>query len=395
MLCLSTLAMIGLSWPLWVDGDDFPRVPFVPGLPRVAPRVSWILLGSIAAMLALAASGRAWRATMAAAVALLAVEVAGDQSRLQPWAYQFGVVGLALAATSGPRGLRLARWYAISLYLYSGLSKLDVSFVRELGATFLGAALGPVGVSPWGWPAPARSAAILAMPAWEVGVAIGLMFGPTRRPALGAAIVLHSALLAILGPWNLGHSPIVLVWNGAMIAQALILFGPAPEPVRPGDRDTRLGPAARLAMGIALVLPIFERAGLCDSWPAHALYASHAERADVFLHEDDLDRYPEPVRRRTAPEGPGPWRRLDLTGWSRDARGVPPYPQGRVGLGMAEFLAARYGGGPPVKVVLRGRADWRDGRRDRVECVGIRAIRREGDRSRINAHPSGVDRPDP
>src|SRR5436305_1432729 len=77
--------------------------------------------------------------------------------------------------------------------------------------------------------------------------------------------------------------------------------------------------------------------------PPRALYASHVERTEVFLHADELDAYPFEIRRHARATGPGPWRRLDLTGWSRAVRGVPVYPQARVGNGLAEALAARYG----------------------------------------------------
>ncbi len=55
-----------------------------------------------------------------------------------------------------------------------------------------------------------------------------------------------------------------------------------------------------------MILPVGERLGLCDAWPAHALYASHAERSEVFVHEDDLDRFPEAIRRRLGPGGVDP-----------------------------------------------------------------------------------------
>ena len=51
---------------------------------------------------------------------------------------------------------------------------------------------------------------------------------------------------------------------------------------------------------------------------SHALYASHVERTEVFLHEDELGAYPAGVARHARGSGPGPWRRL----WS--SRTFPP-----------------------------------------------------------------------
>ena len=60
------------------------------------------------------------------------------------------------------------------------------------------------------------------------------------------------------------------------------------------------------------------------------------------LHESNLDRYPASVRRHLGPADDGPWRRLDLTGWSRAERGTPVYPEIRAGLGLADGLAAKF-----------------------------------------------------
>jgi hypothetical protein len=229
------------------------------------------------------------------------------------------------------------------------------------------------------------------MPAWEIAVALGLSFPATRRLGRLGAVVLHVALLLILGPWGMGHSTIVLVWNVAMLAEVWIVFDPGLE-LRPvPDRVATLSGLGWLARGAFLVgvlLPLGERWGYCDAWPAHALYASHVERTEVFLHEAELPAYPPEVRRYTAETGPGLWRRLDLTGWSRALRGVPIYPQARACNGLAEALAARYGDRRLIRVVQWGRADRWTGRRTQAALLGLEDIRRQGDRYRLNAHPA-------
>jgi hypothetical protein len=391
-LCGSTLLMIALSWPLWLDGPDFPRVPFVATMPGFPPWVSWLVLGGIAATLGMAAFGWHWRPMLRLGVALLALAILGDQDRFQPWAYQFALIGLAMAWTSKARALRMARWYTFGLYWYSGLSKLDASFRRELGPTFLSAALGPFGADPSGWSESSRTLACLGMPAFEMAVALLLLFRSTRRAGLVGAVAQHLALIFILGPWNLGHSTIVLAWNGELIVEDVILFG---RPTIPVDLEfeTRAGRIVRGIFWLAMILPAGERLGLCDAWPGHALYASHAERTDVYVHEDDLDRYPESICRHLGPGGVAGWRRLDLTGWSRATRGTPIYPSGRVGNAVAEWLEVRYAGQQPVRLVQWGRARPWDVARERDESIGLRAIRRRGDQYLLNAHPAGGSRP--
>jgi Methylamine utilisation protein MauE len=391
-LCGSTLLMVTLSWPLWVDDADFPRVPFLAGLPVFPPWVSWLVLAGIVGTLAMATAGRLWRLMIRISLALLVFAILQDQNRFQPWAYQYAIIGLAMAFLSKARALRLARWYVLGLSFYSGLSKLDASFCRELGPTFLSAALGRFGLSTTNWPESSRTLASLAMPAFEIVVAFLLLFRSTRRIGLVGAIAQHSALVLVLGPWNLGHSTIVLVWNMALIVQDVLLFGPTeiPPEIEP---KTTVGLIVELIFWSAMILPIGERLGLCDAWPGHALYASHAERSEVYVHEDDLDRFPDEIRRRLLPtDGVTPWRRLDLTGWSREVRGTPPYPSGRVGNAMAEFLESRFGGPQPARLVQWSRARAWDGHRDRDESLGIRAIQQRGDRFLLNAHTARVAR---
>ena len=417
---LATILMLALSWPLWVEGgSDFPRVPFVGGLPAPTAWASW---GMFAALLAMIAAGIIRRRWMGAAAALFLALILGDQHRFQPWAYQFLMAALAMAATSGARAAGLCRLFLIALYFHSGMSKLDVSFCDELGLRFLETAAGPFGLHPSAWPVGPRRGAVLAMPIAELVIAVGLAIRRTRRVALVGAIGLHAALLAILGPWGLGHSPIVLVWNAALIVEVLILFGAeetrdspvdprsiggpsgwawvplaACPPVLREGRDTG-GQAASGTRGeapssivsatfvLAAILPFGERWGWFDTWPSFALYASHVERVEVSVPEGQLDALPGPIRRFA--RGEGPWRRIDLTAWSRSGRGVPAYPQGRAVLGVAEGLVARYPGARAVRVDLGGRADRWTGRREWAVAVGAEAIRRLGDRYRLNAHPA-------
>ncbi|AGA27198.1 MauE/DoxX family redox-associated membrane protein [Singulisphaera acidiphila] len=391
-LGLATLVMLVLSWPLWTNRDGFPRVPFVAGFPELMGLASFLAFAALLAALAFTTAGIAWRGSLTLGLGILLVLILGDQHRFQPWAYQFLMIGLLLVCLPPAHALTYGRWWFAALYVYSGLSKLDVSFCNELGNLFLVTAVRPLGLEPAAWPAPARMAAILAMPLWEIGVAVALIVPKTRRLGLAAALVLHTALLWILGPWGLRHSTIVLVWNGAMMVEVAILFGSTPAVSDEGDASKRrrwVGIPARVLFWAAVILPLGERWGWLDAWPGHALYASHVERTEVFLHDAQWEELTPELQSHLQAPGPDSWRRFDLTAWSRAARGVPVYPQGRACNGLAEAIAARYGGRLLIKVVQWGHADRWTGRRSRVECLGLEAIRRLGNGYRLNSHPAG------
>jgi hypothetical protein len=174
-----------------------------------------------------------------------------------------------------------------------------------------------------------------------------------------------------------------------MALEVWIAFGPEPTlaPSEPGP--ARLwGWLVRAALVATMLLPLGERWGYCDAWPAHALYASHVERTEVYLHESELGEYPREIQAHVKGDRQGPWCRLDLTAWSRTVRGVPIYPQGRVCNGVAEALAACYGERRAIRVVQWGRADRWTGARTRVALIGLEEIRRHGDTYLLNAHPA-------
>jgi 4-alpha-glucanotransferase len=399
VLGIATLTMLGLSWPLWgmLPCAGFPRVPFASGLVEPPALVARGLFALLLGALAAATIGIAWRCGLALSLGVLTFLVLGDQHRFQAWVYQFAMIALLLAALPDAPALALTRWWYVATYAYSGLSKLDASFCRELGPRFLDTACRLVRLDCGSWPAAGRTTMILAMPATELLIALCLSVPAAWRLGRVGTLVLHGALIALLGPWGMGHSTIVLIWNAAMLIEVWIAFAPrlALAPPRPRNAGrvalNVLSPVGWVARGLWLVgviLPLGERFGACDAWPAHALYASHVERTEVFLHEDELESYPEAVRRHAGGNALGPWRPLDLTGWSLAVRGVPVYPQARACNGLAEALALGYREHRLIRVVQWGRAELWTGRRDRVELLGVEAIRRWGEQSRWNAHPA-------
>ena len=137
ILCGATLTMVVLSWPLWIDLADFPSVPFVRWFPDYPRRWSWLGLALVSASLALGITRRFGRVGVGIAVVVMGWLILGDQLRFQPWVYQFLVLGTLIVALPPRPAMGLSSVWMVSLYFHSGLSKLDVSFAREMGPLFL------------------------------------------------------------------------------------------------------------------------------------------------------------------------------------------------------------------------------------------------------------------
>ena len=385
VLCLSFTVMTAISWPLWVETDRFPRLPFIPGLPNLGPIGSRFLFASLLATSLLGIVNRLGLATSAAILAWL---IAGDQNRFQPWAYQYALIAFALVLLPKGRARSLARLFIIALYFHSGVSKLDVSFCRETGPWMVGPIWERLGSGVDHAIAPGY---YLVFPFAEIAIAIGLGFRRTRGVALVSALAMHAALLVFLGPLGRRQSGDLLIWNVAIMLEDCILFRSNAFEVGPMEGGERLWePWVRVLFVFAAVLPFGERFGVWDAWPSFALYAGHVERTEIAIAPEAAGDLPIEARNALRRVGDDPWLRLDPTSWSRAVRGTPVYPSNRTSIGLAEAIASRIEHDSLVRAIAWGRADPFTGKRERREAIGLEQIRRLGNRFRWNARPEGA-----
>jgi hypothetical protein len=389
--------MVVLTWPLWIDLPDFPAVPFVRWFPEYPRRWSWLGLLGVVAGLLLALSERAGRAGLVISSLIFGWLILGDQLRLQPWVYQYLVMATLLATLPPRSALAFSRIYLASMYLHSGLSKLDSPFVAELGRTFALTLARVAQLDASRLLTPGRERLVLAMPAFEIAAAVLLLIRPTRVIGYVCLVLIHGTLLVILGPWGLGHSAAVLAWNVALAVEENLAFWPTkgvpPVAWKWGRREKLIG----VPFALLCLLPFVERLAVFDSWPSHALYASHCERSAITIQGERFFLLPVALRVSAVPRTrmSETWD-LNPTAWTRAVRGVPAYPQARYANGLAEWigrrLAARDATHPTARVFVRHtlRPDPLTGERGSLDAADVDSIRDEGDRFWFNAHPRGA-----
>ena len=383
-----------MTWPLWLKAGGFPKIALVS---FASDTPVWIE-SAVLLVLFCSLSTLPFRphqnlvsssAFVCAAVALIVI----DQHRLQPWLWQ--MIILQLFVISVPKRLLVtyARLLLISIYVFSAISKFDYQFLHTIGQQFSDVTLSNFGVEYSKWDVEARAWTASLFPVAEFIVGLGLLFQQTRKVSTWAAILLHVVLIAILGPWGLGHQAGVLVWNALFIVLVAILFlrqdsghDTAGDP--PANENEEVSPrwSTRMATGLIL-LPLLEPFGLLDHWPAWQLYAPRNSRAEMSVLTSAVPKLPAELRPYAQSEANSIWQRVDLQRWTVDARKVPIYPQDRFQLGVAAHIATKSDLAGAVRVVQQGPSSRWDGKRKEQTFRGTEEIIEAAKRFRLNALP--------
>jgi len=332
------IAGIALSLKLWFPfGRLYPAAPVVPS---IGAGPAWIdALLTIVMIGALVAGERFWRVALVA----LALLVLRDQSRLQPWAWEYALLLVGLMTP----GLATCRAIVISLYFWSGLQKLNMTFATR---TWLEVTGGHLPHFAW-----------IVIPLGEIAVVAALMFERTRRAAVIAAIALHASIVlmliasdenSVVWPWNIALAGVVFVLfrldSGQQTADSERQIADSRQQIAKSSRAVLplsavrcpLSPTQWALVTVAGVLPILSFVGCWDSYLSGALYSGNTEQAIVIVTPDVVSRLPALIARNTWRESAP--RFIDLNRWSYDELNVPAYPADRVFREVATEVCRHY-----------------------------------------------------
>jgi hypothetical protein len=146
--------------------------------------------------------------------------------------------------------------------------------------------------------------------------------------------------------------------------------------------------AVRVMAAFVILFPLTQPLGLCDVWPAWAVYATGPERLRVLIRAHARDKLPQSVRAHVQLPGFEDERCLvRIDRWSLDTCNAPLYPQNRFRLGVALAIADRYGLGEAIVVEIDGPADRFTGERTSRRLDGRSAIVTELGRYWLNGFP--------
>ncbi len=352
-----------LSRRLWLSARDYPLTPvadFLPALRFPLDHLAFALLLLLPVGIVVSARPRRKLLLLWLFLALFALLLLCDQSRWQPWCYQYLFMLLALACYSWRAGepgreaeaaaaaetLDACRLIVIGVYLWSGLHKINPAFIREL----FPALLEPyVRYLPETLRATAYWLAPL-VPLAEVGVGVGLLSRRYRSRAICLALALHVFILLLFIPVR--RNVVVWPWNVAMACFAVILFRHAGHSMLSTLRRTVTG---RRQLLLKLVLVLFGVApglnffGYWDAYLSSSLYSGKTLYGYVEVGAQVREQLPPGARGYVRVRGDGQ-AFVDVTRWSYGELNVPPYPAQRIYQNVARRICAH--ATRPSEVVL-------------------------------------------
>lgn len=349
-MAISAIVLFLVTWRLWTPQTSVPQIPFSTSLVHCPGAVDWIAFvvlvsGALAVAISLIKRNSSYRVLRTAGLLgwLISylVLLALNQHRLQPWAYQFFLLGFFALTMEPRRFLASARILLISIYAYSSFSKFDFQFAQTVGWQINETLLSMASVDTEGWSVDEKWRAAFVSASSEAAAAFLLAIPSklTRTLGLVLAVGMHLALLLALGPLGLNHHLPVLIWNAFFVVQLMLLFSPfwfwqhsgslepPPSPaesIPPSTPVRRAAVLGTIVFWVAILLPIGTIWQVTDHWPAWELYSPRASRCELAG-----PNLPTNIPQR------GNAKFGTLNQWSLEKLGVPIYPQARFQVGVA------------------------------------------------------------
>ena len=271
-----------------------------------------------------------------------------------------------------------------STYLWSGLQKLNASFLEDVFPWLVEPLVGFV---------PGRLEGLIlslgiAVPFVEAGIGVGLLTR-VRHVAVVLALGMHAFILFSIGPFGHDWNSVVWPWNLAMMAFVVILFwrtwrSPLRAALIPG------GPRRRyLFHGAVLVLfvamPALSFLNLWDSYLSASLYSGNTKDATLYVTRAVHGRLPEEVRGQAAVAGRSAYTHaVHISSWSSEEMNVPAYPESRVYKNVARYVCGYATKPSGVKLAIQNKPAIWDGSREVevYDCSGLETGRHQTIRPR-------------
>ncbi len=371
-ICVGWLLGIAFSYELWFPiNRTFPRAPLVFALPENTVLIfEWALSSILVISLALTAFARRPKIFLAVAIFSLLLPAFFDQTRMQPWVYQYTLIFAVYCwhdwenddERAAARTIGLAQIVVAGLYVWSGVQKMNFNFSHEV----LPSLLIPL-QNLFPSQQPPYNVLGIAIPLVETLAGIGLLFRRTRNTAVCLAVSMHVLVLSLLIAQN--YNSIVWVWNLTLVFALVFAFW------RNGVSLKETLVAGKISFGKLIVaasmcLPLLNFFGCWDSFLSGALYSGSVEIPAIRIGDDVYEKLPRAAQSVVFRTKSGDRLMLPLFEWSINDMNAPVYLERRVFVQCLEEICRLADDSNQVELIVRERPAMLDGnyRISRIGC---------------------------
>ena len=360
VICIGFIASVLLSLKLWVNTRFYPHTPILEIIPPFPYPFDWIILIGILCLLVATIFVPKPKFYIWATVFLTIILVIYDQSRLQPWVYQYVWMLVTLALFSwkfedsdGRKAtLNACRFIIATIYFWSGIQKLNPEFINSVFPWMVG----PIVQL---FPDTTQStfyAFGMFVPFIEIGIGIGLLTR-FKNIGIGFAFAMCIFVLWTLGPFGHNWNSVVWPWNITLLALVCILFIKTDIPPIYKILNIKKYVFHRVVLVVFGFLPMLYFFNVWDSYLSWSLYSGTTNQSTLYISDSVKERLPKDMQQfvQTDTESKSSISILD---WSFTELNVPPYPETRIFKNIAQNVC-KYADNPNNVVLdMRGRVSW-------------------------------------
>jgi hypothetical protein len=340
-----------MSSRLWIGPRSYPPAPVFGTLPLIEGVMAYGLFAALFVFAAAALISPKPQKFIAAFLAIIAVLCFFDQTRWQPWVFQYSFLLATLALFSWSSGdidgqkrtLNIARLIIASTYIFSGLQKMNLNFVEN---DF------PWLVQPITNVFPSSAGLFhylgMAVPFVQVAFGIGLLTKRYRRVSLLAAVSMHLFILAMFGPAGLDWNNVIWPWTTAMALFDILLFAGKAE----FSFHEVVWTKHRYHTAVLVVFAIFPFLSFFNYWDSYlsaALYSGNLTEAQIYTTDAGKASLPAAIRSRLVHTS-SDTNVLNIQRWAIEDLNVTPYPETRVYRRIAKDVCSQLR--DPAQLVL-------------------------------------------
>jgi hypothetical protein len=339
--CLFWLLTKLFSWRIWTTNRLLPTVPvfgFFDHIPAIVHTALFVISILLLALAFFNENKYLFSAILITEILLCLL----DQNRLLSWEYLYAFIIIVFLINDNTPEYIFPNIILIlaSTYFYSGVCKLDESFVHIVWSnmilhTFLKI---PVSIINQTW----LYYMGYMLGSIELLLGIGLLINKTRLVSIVLLVFLHLFILSFLGPFGLRGYRVLWPWNLSMILFLLII--PLYGVQKVGNIKLITKGWNKLVILCWVILPAFSFWGLWDRNLSSNLFSANIPRMIICVN--DTSKCRELKRFMSNRDIAGTCKgktKINLQAWAMIETGVTAYPEIRTYHVIQKKLEEEYG----------------------------------------------------